>query len=225
MPLWDSADLLARCKRYAARPPLDAQMTDADWYALLSEAQHHWFGVFAAHVPHVLWSAPVRMTTPDGGQTYEIPGLTGYPLAIEIRESRTGRLLLPGAEWDWCADFTPEGARIRIPNGQSRSFGDGPYARYIEVPPEISDTVQPKLEPPYARILLVYHALAKWASIGGWQNPAYWEREEQKAAWGDPETGQLGIVPVLKEQWQQMGTDTMRARGQVPWWRVPELAR
>src|SRR5687768_809057 len=98
--LWDSADLLQRCIDMAARPTADQEMSDARWYRRLTEAQSYWYGVFAAHVPHVLYGAPVLLTTADSGATYTFPAGI-FPMGrVVIRASRSGEVLTSGPEWE-----------------------------------------------------------------------------------------------------------------------------
>src|SRR5260370_20234451 len=104
MAEWDLADLLARAKRLAQRPAQDEQQADADWYAFLSEAQADYMKLFATHVPESQYQAPEMMVTGDNGQTYyfkALPPAQVFPLGhVELRFSRTGRLLRDGPEFD-----------------------------------------------------------------------------------------------------------------------------
>lgn len=203
MALLDSADLLARCKRGAARPAVDEDKgptdTTADdlWFALLSEAQIHWIAELASHVPDMAGLYTIeKLTTADAGVSYDF---VAEPLGhYEIRESKTGRLLVPGPEWDPGADFVPAGQKIRFPGQLPRTFGDGPYARYVKQPGVIASATQPTLLPTNARLLLVHHALGLWASRGGLRDPRpFWDLEA-KTAFGNPSTGEVGIIGALK---------------------------
>lgn len=222
MALWDRLDLHARFKRMGALPAnSEAPNPDADVAtmidALLTEAQSHWFGVIAIHAPWVLVGAPTLLTSSDGGLTYDFPTAPFPGGRIEIRASRDGDLLRPGNEWDNAADYVWEGDRIRIPNGKTRSFANGPYARYIAAPGVIDGDNAPTLEPAAARILIVYHALALWASRpGSFVDPnTYWELE-RRAAWGSG--GEAGLIPTLKTQLYGHGLGSHADAPQV-WWR------
>jgi hypothetical protein len=221
MASWDTADLLDKVKRYARRPTADEGMEDTDWYALMSEAQNFWMGQIALHAPEVLFTAPTLMTTSDGGYTYVIPGLTTYPMAVEIRASRSGQLLVPGAEWDDGADYTIEAdGTVRIPSHRQRSFAEGPYARFIPQSTVISDSVAPVLKPAHACILIVYGALERYETIGRLGDPSYWKDRAQEVWAGDPQKpGTIGLLGELKLQ--------HRARGQNcairSWWYSPDL--
>jgi hypothetical protein len=196
---WDSADLLARVKRDGAIPAVDEDMADADWYAYLTEAQIYWHGQFATHFPWILWSAPTLLVSADGGITYAMPGGVN-PSKIEVYDAVGGRLLVPGAYWSMGADYVWEGSRIRMPRNVPRSFGDGPYARYIAAPPKIDAATQPVLLPDWARALLPPRALMLWADRGGLRDPAPYQRKENELWYGEPQRGQFGILVTLKTQ-------------------------
>ena len=201
MALWDAADLLARCKRHLNRPASDLGMTDPHWYALLTEGQAKWYEIIATHSPHVLYGAPELLTTADSGATYTFTS-TPFPGGqIELRGSRSGEVLTIGEDWDSGADFTWEGDKLRVPDGQTRTFSSGPYARYIAAPTAIDANTEPTLKPPAARRLIVYDACAAAAVRMGSHDPATFRDMEQRAAWGDPRNpGDVGIIGSLKTQ-------------------------
>lgn len=219
---WTAADLLSRCKALAMRPSLDLDMSDADWYELLSLAQEHWYTTFSVHCPDVLFGAPAKMTTSDGGYTYQFPSSV-FALAAELKTSPTGSLMIAGSDWDPYCDFVPEGDQIRIPNGRTRTFGNGPYARYITPPAAISASSEPTLKPTFARILLVYHALTLFALRGGMLDPAPYQLMEQKAWIGDPSIGDTGIIGTLKKQY--FGRGMAAVPGEGTWYRSPDLGQ
>src|SRR5687767_14750716 len=138
--IWDSANLARKFYNRIRRPSSDEELkepddvTDAVW-DLLSEAQDYWMMILASTIPEPNYGAPTLLTTADGGLTYTFGNdLEGQPISpmghVEIRESRTGRLLIPSTDWG-NGDFMMEGDRIRIPGGRTRSFGAGPYARFV----------------------------------------------------------------------------------------------
>lgn len=196
---WDSADLLTRVKEMALRPATDAATTDPQWYRLLSDAQVYWHGQFATHFPWVLYSAPTLLVSPDGGVTYDMPAGIN-PSKVEVYDAIGGRLLIPGAYWSMGADYVWEGKKIRMPRGVPRSFGDGPYVRYIAAPVSITAAVQPVLLPDWARILLPPRACMFWADRGGLRDPAPYQRIENALWYGEPQRGQFGILVTLKTQ-------------------------
>lgn len=183
MATYDSADLLARVKRLAERPSSDEEMADSDWYALLTDAQHHYYRQFATYCPNILLSAPTLLTSSDGGYTYAMPS-SAVPLYVEVYDAQNGRILQPGAYFDSNADYVWEGTRLRIPKGQTKTFDSGPYVRYIASPSDISGSTEPTLVPASARMLLVYRAAREWAMQGGYRDPSVYERAEDRL-WGD----------------------------------------
>lgn len=223
MAQWDSADLLARLKRTLARPLVDQDKgptdtdVDAFLYELLTEGQVYWTNELATHVPDLAGLYTIeQLTSADSGLTYDF---TSEPLGhYEIRDSRNGRLLVPGAEWDPASDFIPAGKKIRFPGGVTKQFASGPWARYVKTPTVIASGTQPTLQPPQARLLVVYHAAGEWAARGGLRDPQpYWDLEN-RAAFGDPLHGQVGLVGALKQSaflWGAAGLPS----GQDDWWR------
>lgn len=217
---YDVADLVARCKRHRRRPSTDEGTTDADWYAMLTEAEAHWKPVLAAHVPDAMFSAPVAMTTSDDGSTYDLPGSEDDPLALLVLRSEKGDLLKPGPYWDPNSDYVQEGGSIRMTRGRSVTFSDGPYARFIAGPGTIDAATDSTIQPARARILLVYHACELDASRGGMDDPSYYLALQQKTAFGDPAIpGDVGIIGALKAKNQTGGMAAFQGGGQYRWWR------
>ncbi len=202
MALFDSAALLAECKVLAQRPSTDQQQTDANWFSFLSQAQDHWTGQFALHCPWVLMTAPTQLTSTDSNETYtfgtDADSVNIVPLSVVVYAKKDGRPLRPGTYWDSAADYVWEGDKIRFARGKTKDFSDGPYARFITPPGEISASIEPTLKPKRARVLLVYRAVALWASRGGVRDPQpYWDLEER--AWaGRPSIGDYGLLGQLK---------------------------
>lgn len=219
MSTWDNADLLARCQRLANRPATDELMTDAKWYALLTEAQAQWMGTIAAICPETNFSAPELLTSADSGATYTF---ASYPIGhVEIRSARNGNLLVVGPEWDANTDFAQEGQTLRVPNGKTRTFSGGPYARYVKVPDVIDASTQPTMKPAHARMLLVYNALVRFCGITQ-QDPTFWLMMEQHAWSGDPNNpGDTGILGQLKTQFYASGLSA--APRAYVWYQSPDL--
>lgn len=216
-----TAELLEGFKFFAMRPGTDESITDAQIYALLSEGQVHAYGMFAIHFPEVLYEVPGLMTTADSGATYVFPSSV-FPFGnVEIRSSRNGNLMVPGTDWDSNADYVWEGDRIRIPNGRTRTFSDGPYARYIKIPSDISASQEPVLKPSFARKLIMYYALYLWSERGGGQNqidPNRFLGMFQSAWAGDPRlNGDVGILGMLARQGYGSGMSAISV--EQPWYR------
>lgn len=170
MALYDSADLLARCKLHARRPATDQAMPDASWYQLLTEAQPEVHDDLFTRYPDLAYGPPSLLLTADGGFTYTF-GLDAagdavrpmghaelYPSLASIPDSP----LLPGE------DFLIEGGRIRMLGNQARTFQAGPYVRMVVQPDTaITAAAQPVLLPKSARMLYVWLALEAWAARPG----------------------------------------------------------
>lgn len=188
MDLWDSAGLSRKFLNKIRRPSTDEDLLEADGvtsavWDLLSDAQDYWVRIIASTRPEPLYGAPVLLTSADGGYTYtfglDAEGQPIFPIGhVEIRQSRSGRLLIPTADWG-SGDYVMEGNKIRIPNGKTKTFASvGPYARFVTPPTKINGATQPVIQPGSARILIVLRAAIMWAAQGGLRDPSPWEREE-----------------------------------------------
>ena len=217
MAQFDTADLLARCKVLAQRPSTDQQQTDANWYQMLSEAQDKWFGQFALHCPWVIMTAPTLLTSTDSNETYtfgtDTDSVNLVPLSVVVYAKKDGRPLRPGTYWDSAADYVWEGDKIRFARGKTKAFSDGPYARFITPPDDIAALVEPTLKPKRARVLLVYHAVALWATRGGIRDPQPFFDLEERAWVGRPEIGDYGLLGQLKMQNPFQGVEAFGAQG------------
>jgi hypothetical protein len=108
-------------------------MPDSAWFSFLTDAQEDVFSDLFSRYPDLAYSAPILMTTADGGKTYSF----GADVALDpIRPMGSAELygslsaipdnpLLPGS------DFLLEGGLVRMPNNMSRLFASGPYARLV----------------------------------------------------------------------------------------------
>jgi hypothetical protein len=215
MAQWDSAYCLAECKLLAQRPTTDEQVSDADWYLYLTQGQEYWMGQLVNHCPWTNMTAPTLLTSGDSGYTYpfenDADSVPIVPLAVELYESATGRLLRPGTYHDSGADYVWEGDRIRIPKGGTKTWTDGPYARYVKPPNNITASVEPVLKPKRARKLVVYRAVILWASSGGFRDPQPFRDLEDEAWYGDPMKGKLGLLGELKLQNPFQGVEAIQA--------------
>jgi len=226
MPYQTSAELLAGFKTFAQRPATDESLSDAQIYVLLSKGQEKCYEMFAAHFPEILYGAPTKMVTADSGATYTFASSVFPYGSVEIRSSRKGALLVPTTDWG-AGDYVWEGSKIRMPNNTTRTFSDGPYARYITAPTEISATIEPVLVPAMARALVMYYALYLWAEFGGGTNqtdPNRYLGLFQSAWSGDPRIpGDVGILAVLKRQGYGQGMAAMDLAGQPFYRGSPDL--
>lgn len=211
----------------AKRPATDEDMADADWYALLTEAQVYWTGQIAQHWPQTNWQAtPEQLTTTDGGQTYTFAKtvMSGG----EVRASRNGVLLRCGAEWDDSADFVvePDGAdslRLRTPSGRSRVYPNGPWARYVAVPGALDAGNPPTMQPAHMRLLLVPRACVLYATRGGERDPKPYLFQEQRLWAGDPNIeGDTGFMGELKTKFFGQGLAAVNVDW-GNWWNSPDF--
>lgn len=178
MSAWDTADLVARVKRYINRPTNDELVTDALIYALLTEAQSEELADLASLAPTSQMGAPVALTSSDGGVTYtfgtDAAGHAIFPLACEVYAEVNGREMR-ACSWNSWGDFVIEGDKIRMPGNTPQTFTAGPYARFVRADGVIDGSTEPILKPANYRIVLVWSALIKFAAIGGLRDPSPWE--------------------------------------------------
>lgn len=216
MALYDSADLLARCKFRTRRPPTDESMTNDNWYALLTDAQGQWVREFALHFPEQMYVSEV-LDTADGGVSYQFDyAPMGH---YELRASASGRLLIPGPDWDSAADFVANGQTIRFPGGKGKTFANGPVARYVPAPGVLDAANEPTLQPTHARILLVARACVEWARRGGMEDPQPYLDWENELWAGDAATGRQGLLGTLKQERFLQGTEAIPSGSVDDWWR------
>lgn len=215
-----TAGLLTFVQMQSGIPANTDEMTPAKWYMYLELAQKDIFFQIVAHAPQSQFGAPVKLTTPDEGYTYVFPS---QPWGrAEIRESRNGSLLYPGDEFA-ASDFVPEGDTIRWPDNRSRTFADGPYARFAVEPGVIDESNEPTLKPANDRVVIAWRALEMWASKGGLRDPSPYAAEVQKILWGDPlQPGSVGLIANLKTQYHLQG-GAEQQDGFVPYWKSPDL--
>jgi hypothetical protein len=217
MSLYDSADLLARTQRLLNRPSTDEALTSTEIYAFLGEAQQRVVGLFAAHCPEAMYGAPTLMTTSDSGATYIFgaDSATGGNISpighVEIRESPTGAMIPPGSEWDTGTQtYLFESDKIRWPGQKSRTFADGPYARFITMPGLLNGSVAPTLKPIFARELLVYDAAERAAVRIGVDPTPYGAMFDARF----PE-----LLMSIMSAFSGSGTTAIQGSGPSVWWR------
>lgn len=214
---WDTADLVARCKRRRRRPDTDVGVDDEDWYAFLTEAESEWKPVIAQHFPEEMFGAPVQLTTSDE-VVYTFPGVTESPLALVVMDSLNGYPLLPGPFWSDSNDYVWEGTTIRMCRNQPRSFPNGPYARFVSPPGTIDADTDSTILPARLRALLVEQACALQASAGGYDDPGPYEDRLKQLAFGDPNLGTLGLLGGLKVAHWMGGSEAIDG-GIRRWWK------
>lgn len=220
MALYDSADLLSRFRRYADRPTSDEDLSDADVYAYLTDAQIPVVGEIAALFPRLLMGAPALMSTSDNGATYTVgtdsEGAAIYPFghAEVYAQAANGAELYGSTYGAYNGDFVFEGAKLRVPAGNTRSFSSGPYIRYVALPLTISASTEPTLQPKQIRQLVLYRGLVLWANTGGHRDPRPFEEMYQTAWLGPDRRG--GLLALLTTQYRQSAQAAMAG---IEWWR------
>lgn len=219
---YSSSDLLAMCKFTADRPTIDAQMGDGAWYRLLTEAQDMLLPEIANRAPNALSQQYATLNTSDGGVTYDF-GLDVYgePVVpfghVEVWARQGGRTLFAASYEDRGGDFVIDGARIRMPGDSPGRFSAGPFARWTSVPPAITATTQPIIQPRPMRTLLVYWAVMLWSQRGAKRDPTPW-REAFRREWlGDPNLGTLGWCSTLQLRYAT-GMVPAGGRSDIGWW-------
>lgn len=211
-----SAGLLAYCKFMARRPDSDAEVTDDEWYTLLTEGQKLVYNMIAMHSPGALVGAPVKLTTADN-KVFSFP-TDVWPMGyVQVRAALGGRVLRIGPEFAAGVDFVAEGSTLRTTNNNEITFADGPYARYVTSPGTLDASTEPTLQPSLARVLIGDMALIQYAHRGaGQRQPAYYESLFQKKWEGNPRVaGDAGIMGMLATQWFGEMSDPLR--DYVPW--------
>jgi hypothetical protein len=211
--LWSAPDLLRRCKQYARRPAVDQAVPDTMWYDFLTEAQLVVFDDLFTRFPAAQYSAPLLMTTTDGGYTYtvgtDVDGDPVYPMGFTqfFPDLRS----IPDSPLTLGVDFEQEGYLLRVPGNRPRTFSSGPYARFVATPEvAITETANPLLFPKSTRMLLVWKALESWASRpGSGADPLYYDARYQVAR---------------ERAWIALATQYTRTGGLGPWWTIADLA-
>jgi hypothetical protein len=205
--LYDSADLVQRCRDAAQLPVDDEMMDDAAWYRLLTEAQATFYPQLAAQVPQVLLSAPRLLTSTDG-YSYSFgldeAGRPVMPLAVQVYRRLDDALRSEGpGTWGLAPgqDFRQLGDRLEFPWWGPRPVlpDGGPWVRYIAPPGVIDAEHEPVLLPVHARQVLVYAAVEAWASQGDLRDPSAWRGRALKLWTGDPANpADVGLLGALK---------------------------
>lgn len=218
---WTTAQIDALLVAELRRPAVDALLTAAVRASYLTQAQEHWASVINAVAAQIHYGAPTLLVTGDAGLTYTFPNGAEPEGQIELYESKTGRQLLPGAYWDLSKDFVHEGGRIRWTGGRTRTFADGPYARYAVPPTRIADDLSTALElkPEKARPLIAYRAAVLLCQGPLQRDPTGFLAKEQRLWHGDPRMGDHGLLAVLRNQYDSDGLSGVGDISGAYWWR------
>lgn len=210
---WGSADLLERFWMYLGRGnggvmAADELWTDTRAYTWLADAQEMVYNDLAPVAPHAFVSPPAMLTSSDGGVTYTFP--VDYPFAhVEVyAQESAGRTLFAASYNQPGGDFVIERDRIRMPGNRPRTFGNGPWARFIGFPARLSSTQAPSLQPEPARELILWRALDLATDVSaGAQDPTPWRERyaDARRRW----------VQTWQTQYATLG---QAAAAVDPWW-------
>lgn len=213
---WTSANLYERFLDYLGRGNGGVMDADELWtatrvYRQLADAQEAVYTDLAPVVPQVLVGPPVLLTTADGGTTYTF-GAGVYPIGhVEVYAQESGgRELLASTYGTPSGDFVIEGGSIRAPGNRTRTYSNGPWARFVAYPARLTAAQEPSLQPAPARELILYRALADAANVSAGQtDPAPWEQRyaEARRRW----------VVQWQTQFRSAGNQAFVANG-GPWW-------
>lgn len=213
---WTSADLYDRFLTYLGRGnggvmDADELWTSARSYRQLADAQEAVFNDLAPVAPHAFVGAPTLLTTADGGRTYTF-GSGVYPFGhVEVYAQESGgRELLASTYGTLGGDFVIEGGTIRAPGNRTRTYSSGPYARFTKFPARLSSTQEPELQPPPARELILWRALADAANVSqGQTDDTPWRERysDARSRW----------VRSWQTQFRSQGNQAFVIPG-GPWW-------
>lgn len=159
---YQSADLLTLFKQWAGRPEADSN-AEAAYYNRLAKAQDKVFLYIMSTCPKILYGPPTAMTSDDGGSVWTFgTDDNGYPVFPLGNASLYTSLdavpnypLVPGQ------DYLDEGTQIRMPNNVP--WSGTLYWYGAKAPAAITGSVQPTLQPPQARTLIVIQAVMDFA--------------------------------------------------------------
>lgn len=181
---WDSSDLLTKWNQYTGRPSSGDSIQDATKYQYLADAQSEVIGEMVSVAPKPFIAAsggPINITantTDNIVFTFGVDG-DGYPLMALATKIYPALTAIP----DWPlipgADYLDEGTQIRMPNNITLPF-PALYMYGVVFPQRMSATVQPALQPPAARMLIVYKAVEIFANGAGVRNAQLADRMAAK---------------------------------------------
>ena len=216
MSTWTSAQLYDRFLLYLGRGnggvmDADELWTSARAYTWLADAQESVYADLAPRAPGAFVSAPVQLTSADSGVTFTY-GTNVYPFGhVEVyARERAGRELFASSYGNAGGDFVIEGGRIRTPGNRARTYASGPWARFTAFPAAISASVEPSLEPPQARELILFKALENAADVSaGMMDASVWSAKYEAA--------RKKWLVVWQTQYATQGAPGLPGAGGV-WW-------
>lgn len=171
MASYTSAECLTLFKQLAGIPASGASIGDADLYTRLAQAQNVVLEDAASRVPQAFYSKAAYASTPTLSTTdnqvftfgTDANGAPLFPIGkVRLFENLQA---IPDYPWIEGVDYVVEGSQIRIPN--NRTYGGTLYWRGIAPIAAMSASVQPSITPVWARVLIVYEAVRRYAEEGG----------------------------------------------------------
>lgn len=180
MATFDSSWTLSEFNRLAQRPTAD-EITDAQKYARLAQAQLEVISDIAAIYPYAMYrtGGPTATTTTGGiVHTFGTDG-SGHAVA-PLGHVWIGRSTATYPDTDLVegVDYVNEGTQIRMVNERVENTL---YWHGIPTPTDISASQEPALRPAQARILIVLKAVKNFAEEGD-QNPGLASTMENRYA-------------------------------------------
>lgn len=170
MASYTSAELLTLFNDLSGIAATGGSITDAAKYVRLAQAQNVVLEDAASRVPQAFYSKAAYGSTPTLSTTNQQiftfgTDANGDPL-FPIGKFRIFENLqaIPDYPWIEGVDYLVEGSQIRIPNNQT--WGGTLYWRGIAPVEAMSASVQPSITPVWARILIVYEAVRRYAEEG-----------------------------------------------------------
>lgn len=165
MTTYDSAYLLAMFNRKAGRPTTD-EVSDADKFAELTEAQNRVIAMMSTVAPDALYQKDAYDSLPTldtvDGQVFTFgDDENDYPISPMGARIYASLNDIPDNPWKEGRDYTNEGTQIRIPHNQT--YSGTLYWYGIVNPPNITATSQPALFPEASRELIVFDAVENFA--------------------------------------------------------------
>lgn len=198
---WASADLLDRFNQLSGRGVQTADaISNTTKYAFLSDAEAYTIDRIALVCPRVLYSPPAAMTTADGGLTFTFGQDDDGNLLFPMGQAGIYPSLqaIPGGAWVPGVDYLDEGIRIRMPNAVP--YTGTLYWYGLTTYPPLNAVVDPVLQPPPIRKLIVRRAVADFAETGNLRNEALANRE---SALFEKELGEA--VTLLRKRFKNGG--------------------
>ena len=211
MAYLDSTDLIARVRKQARIQGQTDFPTDPQLFEWLTDGENFVKAIVATYCPRALITAPVLMTTADGGLTYQYGADASGNAVIPFGQVNLFRQLadIPDFPLEPEVDFLDEGTQIRsIANVATTTMypSGAPYFQGM-VPTTLlssSASTQPTIVPADKRQLSVYYACAEYAAAGGAFDPTPYVEQPLDGGKAWP-SGMTAWVKQLQLQYANRG--------------------